>query len=58
MGLLGTLVDIGLTLSNAATVVENHTEAKTPKERKAKQERRRAMSDARNIAYIVKRFVK
>lgn len=58
MGLFNTITDIGLTLSNVATVIENHTEAKTPEERKAKQDRRRAVSDARNIAYVIKRITR
>lgn len=55
-GILGTLVDVALSASNVMTIVDNHTEPKNEKERKDKIRRRRAVSDARNVGYLLKRL--
>jgi hypothetical protein len=56
--MLKNLIDIGLGVANVLSIAENHTEAKTPEEKKAQRERRKNLSDARNIAYLIRRFVR
>lgn len=57
MGILNTIIDVGLAVANVASIRENHTEARTKQERKEQWERRRTISDLRNAAFLVKRFI-
>lgn len=50
------LIDVGLGIANILSIKENHTEAKTKKEREEQRERRRNISDMRNIAFLARRF--
>lgn len=50
------IIDVGLGLLSLASIKENHTEAKTKEEREKQRERRRVISDVRNISYIARRF--
>jgi len=58
MGLLNTIIDVGLAVANVVSIKENHTEAITRDEKKKQWERRRTISDLRNAAFLVKRFIK
>ena len=58
MGLLNTIIDVGLAVANVASIKENHTEATTRDEKKKQWGRRRLVSDIRNTAFLVKRFIK
>jgi hypothetical protein len=58
MGLLGNILDAALAAANVMTIVENHTEAKTPEQRKKKRERRVIASDLRNAGYLARRLLK
>lgn len=58
MNILGALIDTALTVSSVMTIVDNHTEPKTKKEREQKKARRRAVSDMRNAGYLLRRILK
>lgn len=57
MGILNNALDLVLTACSVATIKENHTEPKERAERTAQRERRKNISDARNMAYLIKRFI-
>lgn len=58
MNMLNNLIDTALMASNVLSIKENHIEAKTAQEKKEQRERRKLISDARNISYLLKRFIR
>ena len=58
MNIIGTITDLVLTASSIASIKENHTETKTAQEKKEQRERRKLISDARNVSYLLKRFIR
>lgn len=58
MSIVSTVADAVLMACSVATVKANHTEARTAKEKKKKQDLRIAISDARNIVYGIKKFIR
>ena len=54
--MLKDIIDIGLTVSNIISLANNKEDNKEGKERQRKINRQ--ISDFRNVAYIVRRFLK
>jgi hypothetical protein len=58
MGMLNNLIDTALMVGNILSIKENHTEARTKEEKQKQRERRRNISDIRNAAFLIKRFIR
>jgi hypothetical protein len=58
MGMLNNLIDTALMVGNVLSIKENHTEARTKEEKQKQRERRRNISDIRNAAFLIKRFIR